>query len=797
MSLIDRDRQWFKSRVGLDASETPRDFAFCAHAIASDGVMVVPDATLDPRFAGNPLVTGAPHIRFYAGAPLIAEGRRLGTLCIIDTVPRPALDARDAETLTRLAQLVVDELDLRREALRRQRAEAELREHSRLLNLAEEAGEFGHWYIDFRTEERRWSDEVFRIFGFSPRTLRPSAEATLHAYHPDDRPLLTALLARARDTGEGFSIEMRVLRPDGALRHVFVRGVVETLPDGTPSGLLGVLQDITDRRREEAELRSNRELLALTFQATRDGLWDWDLRTNNIWFSPTWKEQLGYRDDELDNTLAAWSTLIFEEDHKAALAMVEDYNAGRIPVFEAVQRFRHKNGHTVYILSRAINVRDDQGQAVRMVGAHTDITREKRAEEELRLAKQTLGDAIDAIPDGLVFYDAEDRVILCNQPYLDAHPLTAPLIVPGTPFETILRTAVANGEFGRPPSGAIDDEEWIRAELARHRNPSAPFERQLSNGRWIRVTENRAPSGALVGTRTDITERKRFEAELQRQAADMCALAEGLDAAREDADLQRFHAEAATRAKSDFLAAMSHEIRTPMNGIMGMTELLFDTPLTDEQRQFAKAVRSSANALLTIVNDILDFSKLEAGKVAIEALPFDPADLVEGVVELLAPRAREKDIEIGFYIDPQLRRTLIGDPTRIRQILVNLVGNAVKFTNHGTVAVELEFAGFDRGPSGDADDGQRQRHRHSRRGAAHPVQQVPAGGRIDHPQIWRDRAWAGDLPPTVRTDGRRHRGGQHAGAGQPLPGRSAAGAGRRGPVAGGAAPGRAPGAGGR
>ncbi|MCG5241207.1 response regulator [Azospirillum doebereinerae] len=433
VSLIDRDRQWFKSRVGLgDVTETPRDLAFCAHAILGDAVMVVTDASQDPRFADHPAVTGEAHLRFYAGAPLIADGERLGTLCVADTHARP-FEERDAETLAQLARLVVDELNLRREVLRRERAEA-----------------------------------------------------------------------------------------------------------------------------------------------------------------------------------------------------------------------------------------------------------------ELTLARQALGAAIDATPDGLVMYDAEDRLILCNQAYRDAHPLTAPLLVPGAALDAILRAGVLNGEFGRAPSGDPGDEAWLRAETQRHRNPGPPFERELADGRWIRLAANRAANGALVVTRTDITRSKRSEEELQRQAADMCALAEGLDAAREDADLHRSTAEAATHAKSDFLAAMSHEIRTPMNGIMGMTELLFDTPLSDEQRQFAKAVRSSANALLTIVNDILDFSKLEAGKVAIEALPFDPADLVEGVVELLTPRARERDIEIGFFIDPLLRRTLIGDPTRIRQILVNLVGNAVKFTHEGSVTVELE-----------------------------------------------------------------------------------------------------------
>ncbi|WP_372396066.1 response regulator [Azospirillum sp. HJ39] len=689
VSLIDSDRQWFKSRVGLDVAETGRDLAFCAHAILDDGVLVVLDATQDPRFSGNPLVTGAPNIRFYAGAPLLAGGHKLGTLCIIDDMPRSGFDAREAEILAQLARLVVDELELRREAARRERAEAELRDRSRLLNLAEEIGQFGHWYVDFVTGGRRWSDEVYRIMGLTPQDGPPTVEMSRSAYHPDDLPRLAGLVERARTGGEGFSVEARVIRPDGDLRHVFIRGMAETGADGRPVGLMGVVQDITEAKREEAELRSNRELLDLTVQATRDGIWDWALDTGCIWFSPTWKEQLGYRDDELENSLEMWAGLIFEEDRIAALETVRAYNAGRIPNFEMVQRFRHKQGHTVYILSRAIHIRDASGQVVRMVGAHTDITRDKKTEEELRLAKQTLDDAIEAVPEGLAYFDADDRLILCNERYREAHPRTAPLLTPGRPFEAILRLAIANGEFAGNPEGATD-EAWIQAELAQHRNPGPPFERELPDGRWILVAENRTSSGALVCTRTDITERKRFEAELQRQAADMCALAEGLDAAREEADALRARAEAATQAKSEFLAAMSHEIRTPMNGIMGMTELLFDTPLAEEQRQFAQAIRSSSNALLTIINDILDISKLEAGRVTVETLPFDPADLVEGVVELLTPRAQEKGIEIGFYIDPMLRRTLLGDPTRIRQILVNLVGNAVKFTDVGSVAVELE-----------------------------------------------------------------------------------------------------------
>jgi signal transduction histidine kinase/DNA-binding response OmpR family regulator len=273
--------------------------------------------------------------------------------------------------------------------------------------------------------------------------------------------------------------------------------------------------------------------------------------------------------------------------------------------------------------------------------------------------------AIDALPDGFVLFDREERLLVCNQRYREMFPDSAAAMQPGATFESLLRLGLVQGHV---PEAAGREEDWLADRLADFRATDRIAETILAGGRVILESDHATPDGGRVGLRTDITAMR------EQQAA--------LDAARKAA-------EAANRAKSAFLANMSHEIRTPMNGVVGMAELLCDTALSEEQRLFAETIRSSGEALLVIINDILDYSKIEAERLTLRPEPFDLERTIHEVTMLLQPRAREKGIDLMIDFDMFLPTRFVADPGRLRQVLTNLIGNAVKFTEKGHVLTRV------------------------------------------------------------------------------------------------------------
>ena len=246
ISLIDGDRQWFKSRVGLDAQQTPREEAFCAHTILGTEPLVVEDAATDPRFAANALVLSDPHIRFYAAAPLITtRGFAIGSLCVIDRRPR-TLGADQIMTLRLLAVQVVQQLELRLAA-------ENLRRQSQLLEKVQQTGQVGGWEIDLRTNVLTWTEETYRIHGVTRREYRPEVDTAIGFYTPETAPQIRQAVEAASAGNARFDLEAQIVRKDGVCRWVRAIGRFEAEAGG-PGRVVGVIQDITERRLLENEI---------------------------------------------------------------------------------------------------------------------------------------------------------------------------------------------------------------------------------------------------------------------------------------------------------------------------------------------------------------------------------------------------------------------------------------------------------------------------------------------------------------------------------------------------------------
>jgi len=289
----------------------------------------------------------------------------------------------------------------------------------------------------------------------------------------------------------------------------------------------------------------------------------------------------------------------------------------------------------------------------------------RRAEADARLAEERLAAALDALPEGIVFLDSEGRYILWNQRYAEIYHRSADLFAPGARLEDTLRIGVARGDY---PEAIGNEGAWLDQRLEMLRNPGQRHEQRLKDGRWVLIEERRTSDGGVIGLRIDITQMK----------TQALALTEALA-----------RAEAASRAKAEFLAKVSHELRTPLNGVMGLADGLSRTELSGEQHELVSGVLQSAGRLNRLVSDLLDYNSLGAGSLAINAAPFDLAALARETVEAYRPRAEAQKLALNLRLSDGVAGEVLGDAERVRQILANLLSNALKFTPEGGVQVAV------------------------------------------------------------------------------------------------------------
>jgi two-component system, sensor histidine kinase and response regulator len=445
-------------------------------------------------------------------------------------------------------------------------------------------------------------------------------------------------------------------------------------------------KSVEDRTRALAE---REEFISKTISTMADGVITIGLKGDITSINRAAEEIFGYNSLEvLGANVKILMPKPYAENHDAYLA-----NFARTGVKNIIGVSREvvglrKSGEQ-FPLSLSVNeVKTSFG--IQYAGIVRDISRFKIAEENLSRSEELMASAIENINDGFFLFDENDRLVRCNEIQRQLFPDIADLFVPGAAFEDILRESVKRGAF-KESDGR--EESWIQARLGTWRSDEQQkYELSLGQDKWVEATDRRLPNGGRLGIRRDISEIKlaNESVELNRTALEIQSSEMRRLASLHERERER--AEAATAAKSEFLANMSHEIRTPMNAVIGMCYLALRTDLDGRQRDYIEKAHSSAEALLQIINDILDFSKIEAGKMALENIEFSLDEVLKNTVNLMSMKTEESGLEFLVSRAANIPDRLIGDPLRLGQVLVNLVGNAVKFTEAGHVSLNVEMA---------------------------------------------------------------------------------------------------------
>jgi PAS domain S-box-containing protein len=557
----------------------------------------------------------------------------------------------------------------------RRAADDALRQSQAELKMATRLSRVGAWSVTLGSPGVWWSDEVCAVHEVEPGTS-PSLEQALEYYPVEWRPLIQKAVSDCIEMRTPFDLELEILLARG--RRVWVRSIGEAICDSTGHvvRIQGAFQDLSDRKRTENELRRLAKRLTTTLESLTVGFFSVD---------PDWR--ITYFNIEAERILGRRRQDVLGHDVWQALPQL----AGE---FESAFRQAATTGRSLIregklspsdLWFHATVYPSDEGIAVLM----RDITLEHAASLQLKLLEAS----VEKLHDIILITDADPlnepgpRIRFANEALTRCTGYTPAEVIGRSP-RFLQGPETDRGELDRIRS-ALSRFEPVHAELLNYRKDGEPYWVELD---IVPVAAAGNVSAHFVAVERDITERKRTEDALRQLNLDLenrvLTRTAELSAAREEA-------ESASRAKSTFLAAVSHEIRTPMNGVIGLIDVLSHSSLLPPQVEMVRLVRDSAESLLSIIDDILDFSKIEAGKLQIERAPIRLQEVLEKVGGLLATMARRQNVGMTVFVDPDIPETVLGDQLRLRQILINLIGNAIKFSSGGDhagrVSVRVEL----------------------------------------------------------------------------------------------------------
>ncbi|MBE9202100.1 MULTISPECIES: GAF domain-containing protein [unclassified Nodularia (in: cyanobacteria)] len=707
VNFIDENRQWFKAKLGISVPEMPRNVGLSYLCQEKRDFVIVPDALADPKLATNPVVTSYPYVRFYAGVPLITpKGYMLGTLCVIDKVPRQ-LSQQQVEALVALSHLVINQLELRRNVSEVSRISEEFITHEQAARATSEAARTRITNIlesitdAFFALDQEW--RFIYINGQAEGLLQKSKNELLGKNIWEVLPaLVDTKFGREyhRAIAQQVSVEFAEFYPP-------LNGWFSVHAYPSRDGLSVYFHDVTEQQQTAAALRESEERWQLALQGNNDGIWDWNVKTNEVFFSTRWKEMLGYADHEITNHWDEWEKRVHPDDLDHVRQAFEHHFAKKTPFYVTEHRMLCKDGSYKWILDRGQALWDETGDVVRMLGSHTDIAERKRAEEELKrqnLRSQLFAEITLKIRESLQIDEIlqttvkevqkllqADRVVMFQVWADGSGTVVQEAVLPGWPAvlgQDILDPCfqeqgyVEKYRLGRV-AAIVDVEQANIKDCYRKFLQKLGVKANLVVP--ILVRENLW--GLLIAHQCATPRQwNGFELDLLQQIANQIGIALAQAKLLEQ---ETHHTQELARSNAEleqFAYVASHDLQEPLRMVTSYLQLLerkYKNDLDANAEQFINYAVDGARRMQSLINDLLNYSRVTSrGQPIVEV---DFKTILERAIANLKIAIEECHATITHDPLP----VVMADPSQLTQVLQNLIGNAIKFRGESPLKIHV------------------------------------------------------------------------------------------------------------